>query len=92
MSTKSSISYSQDSHHLYQEGLDNRNVYLCLTDVEDLGLTQLLMDGKPTCSVTVAIPVKTWRAMIVDWQESAWGKAPELDYTHQITSDFLKNK
>lgn len=75
MSTKATLSHNQD-YHLYEEVLDNDNVYL------RIDTTEWSYDGR---GVTVQISIDNWRKMIEDWQASYWGKNPSKD--HYVMTD-----
>lgn len=75
MSTKSSISYSND-HHLYQEIFDVSNVYLRVDHSEF---------EASNGSVMVQIPIKIWRQMIQDWSTGGWPESE--DHTEDKIKD-----
>lgn len=75
MSTKSTISYSPNEFHLYEDLWDADHVWL---EVEgDLALTLHVSANHK--SVTVGIPVQAFRKIVDDWAKSYWGQHPEND-------------
>jgi hypothetical protein len=84
MSTKCTISYSDD-YHLYEEIGDRHNVYLRL-DPGDWAASLATAtvdwhDGEHTRPIlTLKINVDTWRQIVVGWSESHWGKDASRDH------------
>lgn len=62
MTTKRTLSQSSN-HHLYQEVDDYSHVYM---KIEKFAF-KASNDG-----VMVQIPIKLWRQMIKDWEQTAW--------------------
>ena len=79
MSTKISISHSND-HHLYQEIFDVSNIYLRV-DRSEFEVTNNF--------VMVQIPIKIWRQMISDWSQRGWPESE--DHTeNKIKDEWLE--
>lgn len=84
MSTKCTISYSDD-YHLYEECLDTNNVYLRLDSGDwDAGLETATIDWhdgdftKPRLSIRMNVDL--WRQIVAGWVESQWGQNPDRDH------------
>ena len=78
MSTKCTISYD-DSYHLYEECFDTDNVYLNIKS-KDWSYNHN--------ATTISIPIKTWRAMVEDWQKYHWSSHPEKDNYRMTEKDW----
>lgn len=76
MSTKVTLSHNGD-YHLYEECFEQDNVWLQIDNPADVEL-RAIPGGS---SVTVAIPVATWRHLVEGWLNSHWAQHPELDNT-----------
>ena len=75
MSTKASISYS-DEHHFYEECLDNNNVYLQIDNPPGL---QVDFWEASQGNATLVIPIEIWRQVVEDWINSYWATHPDMD-------------
>lgn len=79
MSTKSSISHSEE-HHLYRECFENNNVHLTLDNVKNLKVyTYENMKKGVVTSATMSIPIDIWRQIVKEWLECNWANNPSLD-------------
>jgi len=97
MSTKSTISYSDD-YHLYEEIGDRHNVYLRLDSGDwAASLTTATVDwndgdhSRPV--LALKINVDMWRQITSDWAESHWGKNINHDHKEpewNIDNSWLK--
>jgi hypothetical protein len=84
MSTRSTISYSDD-YHLYQECFENDNVYLRLDSGDwDAVLSTADVDWRDgearRPSLHLRIDVTMWRKIVEGWSSSGWGNRPEDDH------------
>lgn len=85
MSTRCTIAYDDTDYHLYQEVLDNNNVYLRLEDGNwDAALETATIDwhngDSKRPSLHIRMDVALWRRIVEGWCESHWGKNPDLDH------------
>ena len=74
MSTKSTISYS-DEYHLYDECGDTSAVHIQFDRVEGkppVEIETIRYAGQD--SIHLAIPIALWRTLVSTWLESAWAK------------------
>jgi len=82
MASITSIS-SGKNWHLYTIEGDSNNVYLEVTiSTFDLPRSENISITVP---ISMTIPVGVWREIVRDWNDSEWGKNPDLDNTN-----FLK--
>lgn len=77
MSTKATIAH--DEHfHLYAECFENENVWI---ELDHPGLEASLSIQEGRTVLRVAVPVRTWRAMIAGWNDDSWSSDTERDGT-----------
>jgi len=82
MASITSIS-SGKNWQLYAIDGDSNNIYLEVTiSTFDLPRSENISITAP---ISMTIPVGVWRELINDWNESEWGKNPDLD-----NANFLK--
>lgn len=82
MASITSIS-SGKNWQLYAIDGDSNNIYLEVTiSTFDLPRSENISITAP---ISMTIPIGVWRELINDWNESEWGKNPDLDNTN-----FLK--
>jgi len=97
MSTKCTISYSDD-YHLYEEIGDRHNVYLRLDSGDwAAALDTATVDwddgdyARPR--LTLKISVDMWRQIVLGWSDSHWGKDPTRDHKElewNLDNDWLE--
>ena len=81
MSNITSIS-SGKNWHLYQVDSDSNNIYLEITiSTFDLPRDENISMVAP---ISMTIPISIWREMVNDWNDSEWGKNPDLDNTNVL--------
>jgi hypothetical protein len=85
MSTRCTIAYDDTDFHLYQEVLDNNNIYLQLENGNwDAALETATLDwhngDRSRPSLCIRIDVTLWRRIVEGWCESSWAKNPDFDH------------
>lgn len=85
MSTRCTIAYDDTDFHLYQEVLDNNNVYLQLENGNwDASLETATLDwhngDRTRPSLCIRMDVTLWRRIVEGWIESQWAQNPDLDH------------
>ena len=89
MSTKATLSYSEDYHyHLYEECFDNSLVYLRLDNPVSL---QADMWEASESNVTVAIPIETWRHIVEGWLKTQREQDPDRDHDELMSNKITQN-
>ncbi len=85
MSTRCTIAYDDKDFHLYQEILDNNNVYLSLECGDwDAALETATIDwrdgDKQRPTLNIRMDVSLWRRIVSGWCDSHWGMNPDFDH------------
>lgn len=85
MSTKVTLSHNDD-YHLYEECFEQENVWLQLDNPTELSVYAHHEEKSAGSSVTVAIPIATWRHIVEGWLNSHWAQHPDRDNEPVLSS------